>query len=193
MQANETHTHSCYYAEIPLRDGTAALVRPVEREDAGRLQAMLGRLSERSVYMRYHRYIARWPEEEIGRFTEVDYDDRFALVAEHGPDQRIIAVVFYARLPDDPHRAEVAITVEDEHQGLGAGPRLLEMIARAAADHGIDAFEADVLGNNERMMRVLRGSPYPLTVGLKYGVVHVEMPIRVETPDTGVTDLCSVR
>lgn len=192
MEANATHRHGCYFAQIPLRDGTTALVRPIEAGDGEAMRAMFERLSERSVYMRYHRYIARWSDEEIERFTRVDYNDRFALIAEHGEDRRIIAVVFYARLERDPARAEVAITVEDEHQGLGVAPRLIEMVARAAGDHGIGVFEADVLGENERMLSVLRKSPAPITASLKYGVVHVELPVTTATPAADVVELCGI-
>lgn len=190
MQETATHKHGCYYARIRLRDGTTALVRPIEPADGEAIRAMFGRLSERSVYMRYHRYISRWTEDEIRRFTDVDYNDRFALVAVHGDEKRIIAVAFYGRLEHDPSRAEVAITVEDEHQGLGVAPRLMAVVARTAADHGITIFEANVLGENERMLRVLRKGPAPFASSLKYGVVHFELPVLAQQ-ESGVTDTCS--
>lgn len=183
------HEHNGYDREIRLRDGTTALIRPVRTEDGERIRQMYERLSGRSVYFRYHRQ-ARLSDADIKRYTDVDYDRRFALVAEHGPDNRIIGVVFYARLDGTPARAEVAITVEDEHQGLGLGPRLLAMITRVAADHCIEVFEADVLGENEQMLRVLRKGTQPLASSLSYGVMHVSLPV---LPDAKKARACGTR
>ncbi len=175
MSANGDHQHGTYEAGVALKDGTSAWVRPVRPDDGEGLREMLGRLSERSLYMRYHHHVARITDEDVRRYIDIDYSDRFALVAEH--DRRIIGVVFYARLPGEKDRTELAITVEDEHQGLGIGPCLVQMAARAASDHGATVLEGSVLGSNERAMRMLRSSRLESRMSLKYGEVYFAMPL----------------
>jgi RimJ/RimL family protein N-acetyltransferase len=152
-------------------------MRPVRPEDAGALRALCGRMSARSLYLRYHRAVPNVSDEEIARFTDVDYADTFALAATLGeaPEQRIIAVGLYSRTGED--RAEVAFTVEDSHQGRGIATQLLDQLAIVARDHGIHTFEADVLSENLSMMEVFRESGFPLESRIKYGTYHVAFPI----------------
>jgi RimJ/RimL family protein N-acetyltransferase len=180
-EARRGHEHDSYIGEITLRDGSVALVRPIRPDDAGEMRAMFGRLSARTVYRRFHHHVARMSDDDILRFTEVDYDNRFSLVAVHEGDERIIGTVFYARTEGYPQCAEVAITVEDEHQRLGLGPQLMEVVTQAAKDHGVTVFEADVLANNEPMIKVLRESPHGFRSSLKYGELHVTLPIDGES------------
>jgi GNAT superfamily N-acetyltransferase len=185
-EAHRGHEHESYIGEITLRDGSVALVRPIRPDDAGEMRSMFGRLSSRTVYRRFHHQVAR-------RFTEVDYDNRFSLVAVHEGDGRIIATVFYARTEGYPQCAEVAITVEDEHQRLGLGPQLIEIVKQAARDHGVTVFEADVLADNEPMIKVLRGSPYGFRSSLKYGEMHVTLPIDGEAArDFDACEVCPI-
>jgi acetyl coenzyme A synthetase (ADP forming)-like protein len=168
---------SQYTVDVLLKDGSTVRMRPVKQEDALALHALFERLSPRSLYLRYHRAVREVTEDEVRRFTDVDYEDRFALAATLGepPDERIIAVGLYSRTA--PDRAEVAFTVEDSHQGRGIATQLLDQLAVAARDHGIHTFEADVLGENRSMMDVFRDSGFPVESRIKYGTYHVAFPI----------------
>src|SRR3990172_1638547 len=168
---------SQYEVDVLLKDGSTVHLRPVRTEDAGALRALFERMSPHSLYLRYHRPMAEISEEEVRRFTDVDYEDTFALAATLGepPDERIIAVGLYSRIESDS--AEVAFTVEDSHQGRGIATQLLDQLAVAAREHGIHTFEADVLGENRSMMDVFRDSGFPVESRIKYGTYHVAFPI----------------
>lgn len=192
-EARRGHEHDSYISEITLRDGSVAIVRPIRPDDADAMRSMYEGLSARSAYRRFHHHVARMPDDDIRRFTEVDYDDRFSLVAVHEGDERIIATVFYARTEGYPGCAEVAITVEDDHQRLGVGPQLMEVVTQAARDHGVTVFEADVLADNEPMIKVLRASPYGFRSSLKYGELHVTLPIDAEAErDFADCEVCPI-
>lgn len=171
--------HPEYETDVLLRDGSTVHLRPVRPEDREAVEALYKRLSERSLFMRFHRSVKQLPQEELHLFLEGATEDSFALVATLGepPDERVIAVGRYDRLPDRPDHAELAFTVEDSHQGRGIASHLLDHLAFAARDHGIAAFEADVMGENQAMMDVFRDSGYPLASGLKYGTFHVSFGI----------------
>ena len=50
----------------------------------------------------------------------------------------------------EPGEAEVAFLVEDQHQGRGIGQLLLEHLAQAGRERGIERFVAEVLPDNQR-------------------------------------------
>ena len=105
VSAYPTH----WEADVVLRDGGTAHVRPIRPDDADRLQAFHVGQSERSTYFRFFAPLERLPERDLARFTQVDHVDRVALVAvASGQDdvERILAVARYDR--SAPGEAEVA-------------------------------------------------------------------------------------
>jgi GNAT superfamily N-acetyltransferase len=75
--------------------------------------------------------------------VDVDYSDRFALVAETGDPPRIVAHAAYVR--GVGARAEVAFLVADELQGRGISTTLLAHLAAVAQRNGIETFTAEVM------------------------------------------------
>ena len=171
---------SQYEADVHLKDGSKAHIRPVRPDDADALRALLEGLSPHSRFLRYHRRVAHADEEEIARLTNVNYEDRLTLVATlpTPAGERVAAVALYSRTRSD--RAEVAFVVAEEQHGLGIATQLLDTLAAAALDHGINIFEADVLGENQDMMDVFRDSGYPVESRLKYGTYHVHIGVKKE-------------
>src|SRR5690606_11088492 len=149
-------------------------VRPIRPDDADLLRAFYSRLSPESIYFRYFAPRPRLTEKEIVWFTNVDYDDRVALIATIGDD--MVAVVRYDRLePRD--QAEVAFLVEDAHQGRGLASVLLEHLRAAARERGIRTFIADVLPGNHRMIAVLREAGYTVQSRFEDGVVRMTLDL----------------
>ncbi len=164
-----------------LRDGGSIHVRAIRPDDKGRLLDHFGRLSARSVYFRFFGVKTRLTDDELRQFTEVDFRDRVALVAtlRHGADEEIIGVGRYALAatdPGHPRRAEVAFAVADAHQRRGIGAVLLEHLAEIARAHGVEEFEADVLGENNAMLAVFLRSGYRVTRALEHGEFHLTFP-----------------
>src|SRR3954447_4792269 len=88
-----------------------------------------------------------------------------------------MAVGRYERLGHDSPEAEVALVVEDAHQGRGIGSVLLEHLADAARENGITRFVAEVLPENGGMLRVFSDFGYLIQRRYADGVVHLEFPI----------------
>ncbi len=161
-------------ADAVLADGGTVHLRPITPDDADRLRAFHGRLSSDTVYNRFFTLVRTLPARDVERFTTVDHDDRAAVVALLRDE--IVGVVRYERLPgtDD---AEVAVVVEDAHQGRGLGPLLLEHLIAAARERGVRRFMADVLPGNRRMLEVFRSVGFELTRALSDGYVELYFPI----------------
>src|SRR5262249_33595262 len=73
-----------------------------------------------------------------------------------GAGEKGYGIARFIRSASDPRSAEVAVTVTDDAQGRGLGRRLVETLAQAARERGIDTFEMRVLGNNRRVHESLR-------------------------------------
>jgi succinyl-CoA synthetase alpha subunit/GNAT superfamily N-acetyltransferase len=160
-------------ADVVLRDGRPCHIRPIEPGDADRLREFHAALSERTIYYRYFAPYPELTEADVKRFTEVDYHDRVALVATVSDD--IIGVGRFDR--SAPTEAEVAFTVRDDHQGRGLGSVLLEHLAAAARERGIERFVADVLPQNRRMQATFEDSGYRTRRELEDGYLRLEFAI----------------
>lgn len=164
-------------ADVVLRDGGTAHVRPILPTDAEALQQFHVRQSERSTYFRFFAPLDRLPESDLRRFTHVDHRDRVALVAIAGEaeGERIIAVARYDRV--DARSAEVAFNVADDHHGRGLGSVLLEHLAAAARERGIARFTAEVLPQNSQMIAVFREAGYAVSQRLDDGILTVSFDL----------------
>jgi acyl-CoA synthetase (NDP forming)/ribosomal protein S18 acetylase RimI-like enzyme len=161
-------------ADVVLSDGGTVHLRPVVPDDADKLVALHGRLSERTRYLRYFGAYPRIPKRDLDRFSVVDHHDRVAFAAMLGDD--IVAVGRYERL-DGGESAEVAFLVDDAHQGRGLGSILLEHLAAAASERGLRRFVAEVLAENTQMVRVFRDAGYQVKRAFEEGVLHLEFDI----------------
>jgi acetate---CoA ligase (ADP-forming) len=159
-------------AEIVLRDGSTVHVRPVAAGDKQKVRTFLERLSPESIGFRF--FGTPNLDWATGWSVDVDYADRFALVAESGSPRQIIAHAAYVR--EGPQSAEVAFVVADAWQGKGISTALLAHIAEAAKRHGILTFTAEVLPANHRMIEVFRNSGFPVELRSSPDAIHVEFP-----------------
>jgi acetyl coenzyme A synthetase (ADP forming)-like protein len=108
---------------------------------------------------------------------DVDYADRYALIAESGSPSRIIAHAAYIRI--DEERAEVAFLVADAWQGRGISTIMLAHLASAAEEHGIASFNAQVLPANHRMIDVFRQSGFPVEIQSSRDAIEIELPTSI--------------
>lgn len=173
-------------AEAVLDNGSVVSLRSIHPDDGPLLVELASRCSDRTLY---YRFFSPPPlpitDEALGRLVGVDGDRRVALVAHlgAGDDERIVAVGRWDVLEDDPTSAEVAFIVEDALQGLGLGTALLGHLAAMAPRHGIQRFEAEVLGDNRPMLHVFGHTGYRVTHELDGGVYHLVFPIH-PTPES---------
>jgi acyl-CoA synthetase (NDP forming)/RimJ/RimL family protein N-acetyltransferase len=176
-------------ADVLLRDGQVAHLRPIGAADQDLLVEFYEQVSAESKYLRFFAPMPRLSERDVLRFTNVDYVDRVAFVLTVA--NKMIAVGRWDRIPpaeDDPDpvvSAEVAFLVQDAHQGRGIAQVLLEHLAQAGRERGIDRFVAEVLPENRRMIHIFRDAGYRVEGGYEDGVMRLVFPI--DATDTSVT------
>ncbi|WTJ74294.1 GNAT family N-acetyltransferase [Kitasatospora sp. NBC_01539] len=168
-------------ADVVLRDGGTARIRPITPADADRLVAFYGQVSDQSKYFRFFAPYPRLSDRDVRRFTHHDYVNRVGLavvVRDH-----FIATVRYDRIDADGRPsetgtdAEVAFLVQDAHQGRGVASALLEHIAAVAQERGIRRFTAEVLPENRKMVKVFTDAGYTQRRSFADGVVHLEFDL----------------
>jgi acetyl coenzyme A synthetase (ADP forming)-like protein len=160
-------------ADVILRDGSTVHVRPVRRGDEAALAAFFAGLTAESRGLRFFSAAAN-VSEEAQRAVDVDYADRYGLIATRGQTSAPVGHGGYARSSDDS--AEVAFAVADIMQGRGLGTILLAHLAEVAQEQGIMAFEAEVLPQNHRMVAVFRDSGLPVELRSAPGSIQVKLP-----------------
>jgi GNAT superfamily N-acetyltransferase len=168
----------------------ALAVREIRPDDADRLTRFHRTLSLETTRLRFFSPHPRLSPDELLRFTTVDHWDREALVVLDGDD--IVAVGRYDRM-DVSEVAEVAFVVSDPWQGKGIGPLLLTRLADLARRRGIDRLVALVLPENDRMLEMLRHTPFPARRRFADGVMQVELVIDEEDGNGGAGGSTPVR
>ena len=162
-----------FVADVVLRDGSTMRLRPPERDDAEGLLAFFRRLSNKSLYLRFHGH----PSVD-GRLVEPvlapDWVERGALVGTK--EGRIVAIANYVRLRD-VRTAEVAFAVADERQGRGIATRLLEQLAGVARSVGIEEFLAEVMLENAPMLRVFADAGFAVKRESAMGTAEVRLAL----------------
>lgn len=154
-------------------------VREIRPEDAGALKRLVGRLSERTIYLRYFGPMKELSDRKARHFAEVDGKDRFALVALDPEDEaEIVAVVRYDREKGSEDAAEYAALVEDRFQGKGLGIGMTRYLIEAAKERGVKRMFALVLHENRQMLNLLRALDLPEEFRWEDGAEHVAIDLR---------------
>jgi GNAT superfamily N-acetyltransferase len=163
---------------VALRDGSQVLVRQVRRTDAALLADGFARLS---LFSRWARFLGPKREltpAELRFLTDVDHYDHEAIGALSVAGQQGVGVARYVRSVEDPHSAEVAVTIVDEWQGRGLGTHLMCRLIGRARHNGIVRFTALAAADNVAVHALLSGLGLDLVrVSEEFGVVEYDIAL----------------
>ncbi len=179
MKADSTD----YIFEDTLLDGRTIAIRAIDPDDRMNLQDIWQHLSEQSKYYRFFVPKKELSDRELTYYTEVDFSNHVALLAviiDSGVQVPVgVGRYIVASESGQPPCAEVALTVEDDFQGLGIGTLLLKHLADIARAKGIEEFRAFVLSENRKMFEVFEHSGLPMkrSTGLS-GVSEIRLALR---------------
>ena len=115
--------------------------------DEEKLRRMVSRLSQGSIYQRFHAQYPSVPGWALSRLAEAGRNDGKSLVAITGDE--IVGHAMYVR---PGNGREAALIVEDAWQSKGIGGLLLAEIAEEARGRGVEAFTGTVLGDSRRAL-----------------------------------------
>jgi GNAT superfamily N-acetyltransferase len=140
---------------VSLRDGRAALIRPIRPPDKERLRDEFAHLGEDSRRFRFLGTVKQLSQGDLAKLSEVDHHDHEALIATTLDGAQAVGAARYIRPAHDAADAELAIEVVDEWQRCGLGSALLTHLAVRAAADGVHAFTALCLAENHAILRML--------------------------------------
>jgi RimJ/RimL family protein N-acetyltransferase len=177
-----------------LRDGSKVLIRQVQPADAPLLADGFARLGDKSRRMRFLARKDQLSAAELRYFTDVDHHDHEALGALDQADGRGVGIARYIRDADNPHAAEIAVTIVDDWQGRGLGTELLIRLSARARSEGICRFTALVADDNVAMAGLLRNMSASLA-GRSPGTVEYEITLMPpeKSMTTAAAGLCADR
>jgi AcrR family transcriptional regulator/RimJ/RimL family protein N-acetyltransferase len=162
----------------PVKDGTV-WIRLAHPEDAEAVGAMHRRCSDRTLYLRYVSS-GDWHEIQMRRLSG---GHSGATLVAIGDDGTVIGLgnVFPER-PGENNCAEIAVLVEDSHQGEGVGTALLRRQIRMAERMGFTEVVAVVLTENGAMTRMLERTGLAWTTQIEEGSSTMRAPLADPTP-----------
>jgi GNAT superfamily N-acetyltransferase len=140
---------------LRLRDGRVVRLRPVRAADADGLVHLHERLSPRSRYFRYFSPKPRLSRLEAEHFADVDGHQRLGAVATATEDGDAAVVALGSLFVISSDRAELALLVRDDYQGIGLGGGLAATLAELAAQRGVRFLTATILAENRPMVSLV--------------------------------------
>ena len=144
------------------RKGLPLLLRPVRISDEPLLKEFFYSLSDKSLYRRFMTPRIEMPHERLQEYVVIDYTREMVILAcvESGARQEVVGLAEYY-LEEDGLTANVAFAVRDKYQNRGIGTELLAYLTQIARRQGLHGFTAEVLRENEPMLRVFEKMQFP--------------------------------
>jgi acyl-CoA synthetase (NDP forming)/L-amino acid N-acyltransferase YncA len=160
-----------------LLDGTTVEIRPVRADDLAGLLRLHERLSDESIYLRFFGVSRAAAEQIATRLCRDPALQGHALVASLRGE--IVGVAHHEEV-DPRGAAEMAVVVADQVHHRGVGTLLIEHLASRARQHGVKAFRAEVLGQNQAMLRVFSDAGLHVETSASAGVMTLTVPLAVD-------------
>jgi GNAT superfamily N-acetyltransferase len=160
-------------ATAELVDGTVIALRRLTLADAGDVIHLYETLSDDECY---YRFFTAHPAhlQTLALSLAEPAQAQYALGAFSGG--RLLGVANYIELPASGS-AEVAVVVAHSEHLRGVGTALIRRLGEIARGNGVHHFIAEVLFENQLMLRVLADSGWPCTRHLDSAVVHVDIDL----------------
>jgi len=150
-------------------------IRVAKPTDESMMRDLFYHLSESSVYFRYFSPKRSMPLDNLQKYLLVSEKDGLSIVVTTGPreNRRMIAEARYMLIPGSDY-ADTAFMVDENYQGKGICTFLLHHLVEIAKERNIGGFRADVLLDNQPMLRVYDSLPYVIHKTIDSGVIALK-------------------
>ncbi len=141
--------------EVVSKDGRRFRLRPIRPSDAASLMKGYDMLSDRAKWFRLLHAVPHLTEEMAREFCSPDPEKDVCLVIE--ADDGSGDVIGGARLMGDgPGRAEFAVSMRPDAQGLGLARQALEAVLEVGRSRGVREVWGRIAAANEPMLGLAR-------------------------------------
>ncbi len=172
-----------YVGEWTMKDGSSVTLRPIRPEDEPLMIRFHGKLSERSVYLRYFQPMklsTRTAHERLTRICFIDYDREMALIAQRcEPGSGECQVLGVGRLSKlhGTDSAELAVVILDDFQHQGLGTELVRRCIQVARAEKLKRVVSSILTENSEMQAICRKLGFRLQAVLEDNLVRAELEL----------------
>jgi acetyltransferase len=141
---------------VNLSDGARVVIRPVLPQDRELISTFFDDLAADARCNRFMHPVREPSSELLRQFTQVDYANHVALIAEVFADGRetVIGEARYV-CGADPS-AEISVSVSEAWQGKGLAKLMLTKLECRAAAAGVRRFIGYTFATNEKMLSLAR-------------------------------------
>jgi acetyltransferase len=161
---------------VYLEDGARVVIRPVLPQDRQLMGAFFEDLSADARCNRFLHPVREPSAALLRQFTEVDYDNHVALVAETFADgqESVIGEARYVR-GADLSVAEFSIAVAEPWQAKGLAQLMLVKLECRAVAAGVRRMFGDALASNTKMLALARKAGFAMAPSLNaLGALRLE-------------------
>jgi RimJ/RimL family protein N-acetyltransferase len=161
---------------IRLTYGERVVIRPVLPQDRELMVAFFHDLSADARCNRFMHPVSEPSSELLREFTQVDYANHVALVAEVFVDGResVIGEARYVRTAD-ASSAELSLSVAELWQGKGLAKLMLAKLERHATAAGVRRLFSETLATNEKVLSLALKAGFAITTATDaQGVMRLE-------------------
>jgi len=159
-----------------FKGGTDIRFRAMKPSDEEAMRRFFYRCSREMIFYRFFYSIKTMSHDKMQEYVNVDYERELSIVGFGGKkgDGKIIAE---ARLIQEEGGdfGEVAFLIDSSCQNIGVASYLLELLIDEAQKRGLKGLTAQVLAENQAMIKVFQKTKFPLKTNLGSGVYLVKI------------------
>jgi RimJ/RimL family protein N-acetyltransferase len=159
-----------------FKGGNDIRFRAMKPSDEEAMRRFFYRCTREMIFYRFFYSIKTMSHDKMQEYVNVDYEREVSIVGFGGKkgDGRIIAE---ARLiqEESSNFGEVAFLIDVVYQGMGVASYLLELLIVEARRRGLAGLTAQVLAENQAMIKVFEKTSLPLKINLDSGVYLVKI------------------
>ena len=161
-----------------FKGGKTLRFRAMKPSDEEAMRRFFYRCSKETVFYRFFYSVKTMSHDKMQEYVNVDYATEFSVVGFAGKkgEGKMVAE---ARLVtgENTKAGEVAFLIDEAFQGIGVGTYLMKLLISEAKKRNIETIYAQVLPENQPMIKVFEKSGLPLKSKLEGGVYEISLSL----------------
>lgn len=174
---NSAHLYPAHISETKnFKGGIDIRFRAIRPSDEESMRRFFYRCSDEIIYYRFFYSIKTMSHDKMQEYVNVDYSKEISIVGLIGTpgDEQIIAEARFVK-DERTNYGDVAFLIEEDYQGIGVGTYLLNLLISLAREQGAKGLSAEVIADNQPMMKVFEKANLTLDARLENGVYRLKM------------------
>ncbi len=162
-----------------FKGGISVKFRAIKPSDEEGMRRFFYRFSDQMIFYRFFYLVQTMTHDQMQEYVNVDYSREMSIVGLVGTSdsEKIIAEARFAK-DESSNYGDVAFLIDEAYQGIGVGTYLLHLLIQLAQAQGLDGFTAEVLPENQPMMKLFAKTQHSLEKGISNGACYVKMHFR---------------